>query len=43
MKNGVPIQLNLSAADQAAIVAFLQTLDDPTFFADPRFTSPFKK
>jgi len=43
MKNGVPIQLNLSAADQAAIVAFLETLDDPTFFADPRFTSPFKK
>jgi len=43
MHNGVPIQLNFSAADQAAIVAFLETLDDPTFFADPRFTSPFKQ
>jgi len=42
MRSGVPIQLNLSAADQAAIVAFLETLDDPAFFADPRFTSPFK-
>jgi len=43
MKNGVPIQLNLSAADQAAIVAFLETLDDPAFATDSRFTSPFKK
>lgn len=40
--NGVPIQLNLSAADQAALVAFLATLNDPTFLADPRFSSPFK-
>jgi cytochrome c peroxidase len=42
-KNGVPIQLHLSAADEAAIVAFLETLDDPGFFTDPRFTSPFIK
>ncbi len=42
-QNGVPIQMNLSAADQAALVAFLQTLSDPAFFADTRFTSPFKK
>ena len=27
--NGVPIQLNLSPSDEAAIVAFLMTLDDP--------------
>jgi len=40
--NGVPIQLNLSAADQAALVAFLSTLNDTTFMTDPRFTSPFK-
>jgi cytochrome c peroxidase len=40
--NGVPARLNLSAADQAALVAFLSTLNDPTFMADPRFTSPFK-
>jgi cytochrome c peroxidase len=42
-RNGVPIQLNLSAADQAALVAFLQTLDDPALVSDPRFTSPFKQ
>ena len=42
-RNGAAIQLNLSTADQAALVAFLQTLDDPTFFADSRFTNPFKK
>jgi cytochrome c peroxidase len=41
--NGVPIQLNLSVSDQAALVAFLQTLDDPAFFSDARFTNPFKK
>jgi cytochrome c peroxidase len=40
--NGVPIQLNLSASDQAALVAFLSTLNDPAFMTDPRFTSPFK-
>jgi cytochrome c peroxidase len=42
-RNGVPVQLHLSAADKAALVAFLSTLDDPAFFADPRFTNPFKK
>lgn len=42
-RNGVPLQLHLSPADKAALVAFLATLDDPAFFADPRFASPFKK
>ncbi|HXP93001.1 MAG TPA: hypothetical protein VN905_05985, partial [Candidatus Binatia bacterium] len=41
-RGGVPIQLNLSAADQAALVAFLSTLNDATFMTDPRFMSPFK-
>lgn len=41
--NGVPQRLNLSAADEAALVAFLNTLTDPAFLADPRFTSPFIK
>ena len=42
-RNGVPIVLNLSTADKSALVAFLSTLDDSGFFADARFTSPFKK
>jgi cytochrome c peroxidase len=41
--DGTPIQLNLSAADQDALVQFLQTLDDPTLFTDPRFSNPFKQ
>jgi cytochrome c peroxidase len=39
---GTPIRLNLSAADQAALVAFLRTLDDPQLNTDPKFSSPFK-
>ncbi len=42
-RNGVPVALNLSTADKAALVAFLSTLDDSGFFVDARFTSPFKK
>jgi cytochrome c peroxidase len=41
--NGTPMQLHLSAADQAALVAFLQTLDDPAIDSDPRFANPFIK
>ncbi|MEI6486061.1 MAG: cytochrome c peroxidase [Sphingomonadales bacterium] len=37
-----PLRLNLTAADKAALVAFLQTLNDPVLVGDPRFTSPFK-
>ena len=40
--NGAPVRLNLSAGDQAAIVAFLQTLDDTGVTTDVRFASPFK-
>jgi cytochrome c peroxidase len=40
---GQPIRLNLSPADRAALAAFLRTLDDPTFIADAKFASPFKK
>jgi cytochrome c peroxidase len=39
---GQPVRFHLSAADQAALVAFLQTLTDPSFLSDPRFASPFK-
>jgi cytochrome c peroxidase len=41
--NGPPLQLNLSVADRAALVAFLRTLDDPTLTTDAKFSSPFKK
>ncbi|MEI6418228.1 MAG: cytochrome c peroxidase [Sphingomonadales bacterium] len=40
---GAPQRLNLSAADKAALVAFMQTLTDPQIAADARFTDPFKR
>ncbi len=40
---GTPRVLNLSAADKAALVAFLRTLDDTTLASDPRFASPFRQ
>jgi cytochrome c peroxidase len=41
-RNGQPVRLNLSADDEAAIVAFLMTLDDQSAQTDPRFADPFK-
>jgi cytochrome c peroxidase len=41
--NGVPIRLNLSEADKAALVAFMQTLTDNVLIADTKFSDPFKK
>ncbi len=38
-----PRRLNLSAADRAALVAFLKTLDDPVLTTDPRFGDPFRR
>ena len=38
-----PRRLNLSAADRAALVAFLSTLDDPVLTTDPRFGDPFRR
>ena len=40
---GDPRVPNLSRADQAALVAFLKTLDDPTLRIDTRFGNPFKQ
>ncbi|MFM7320564.1 MAG: cytochrome c peroxidase [Armatimonadota bacterium] len=40
---GNPLRLNLSVADQNALVAFLKTLDDPELNADPKFGNPFRK
>lgn len=38
-----PRRLGLSAADRAALVAFLMTLDDPVLTTDPRFGDPFRR
>ena len=38
-----PRRLVLSAADRAALVAFLETLDDPVLATDPRFGDPFRR
>lgn len=38
-----PRRLALSAADRAALVAFLMTLDDPVLSTDPRFGDPFRR
>lgn len=39
---GAPLRLNLSAADKAALVAFLQTLNDPALTVDAKFGNPFR-
>ncbi len=39
--NGLPIQPNFTAAQKAALVAFLETLDDPALAVDDKFTDPF--
>jgi cytochrome c peroxidase len=41
--NGRPQRLGLSPAQQAAIVAYLRTLTDTAFLADPRFADPFAR
>jgi cytochrome c peroxidase len=38
---GRPLRLNLSAAQQAAIVAFLNTLTDTNLVSDPKLSDPF--
>jgi cytochrome c peroxidase len=38
-----PRRLAMSAADRAALVAFLKTLDDPVLTTDPRFGDPFRR
>lgn len=40
---GQPRRLNLSAADQAALVAFMRTLSDSSVLADARFRDPFRR
>lgn len=38
---GNPVNLNLSEQDKDALEAFLHTLTDESFLADPRFSDPF--
>lgn len=40
---GVPQRLPLSAAQKAALVAFLRTLTDSDVAADPKFSDPFRR
>jgi len=42
-RGGGPQRLNLSAADRAALVAFLMTLSDPLLTTDARFSDPFRR
>lgn len=39
--NGNPVQLNLSDAEKAALVAFLKTLTDPSIATEPKWSDPF--
>jgi cytochrome c peroxidase len=41
--NGTPQRLPLTAADKAALVAFLRTLTDNSMAIDPRFADPFRR
>lgn len=41
-ENFETISLNLSAAEQAAIISFLHTLTDDRFLNDPKFANPFR-
>lgn len=38
----LPKQLNLTNNEKEALVAFLETLTDPTFLVDAKFSDPFK-
>lgn len=38
---GPPVQMNMTPYEKQAIIAFLHTLTDQTFIADPKFSDPF--
>lgn len=40
--NGSPIQLNLTNAQKASLVAFMKTLTDPTIATNTKWSNPFK-
>jgi len=39
--DGGPLRLNFSAAERAALVAFLHTLTDTSLATDPKWSNPF--
>jgi cytochrome c peroxidase len=41
--DGKPARLNLSAAERAALIAYLETFTDAAFLHDVRFASPFRE
>jgi len=40
-RSGVPMEMEIPEEDKAAIIAFLQTLSDPSMLTDPKFSNPF--
>jgi cytochrome c peroxidase len=42
-QDGRPRRLNLDAADRAALVAFMMTLNDDALVTDARFSNPFRR
>ena len=40
--DGLPLKMNLTQAEKEDLIAFVSTLTDPTFVADPKFSNPFK-
>lgn len=38
---GPPVQMNMTAYEKSALIAFLNTLTDQTFINDPKFSDPF--
>lgn len=38
---GPPVQMNMTAYEKSALIAFLNTLTDQTFITDPKFSDPF--
>ncbi len=41
--NGNPVRFNITQTEKDALIAYLNTLTDPTFLADPKFGDPFKR
>ena len=40
---GQPLRLNLNATQRSQLVAFMRTLTDEPFRANPKFASPFSR
>jgi cytochrome c peroxidase len=41
--NGNPVRFNITQTEKDALIAYLNTLTDPIFLADPKFGDPFKR